>query len=120
MEKQNNGVITDKNFKSNKDELISNEKKQIDEMAKIIDDNHGFIVSSVETAKALYNAGYRKETQGEWLSAYEYALKLGNIDENRLEQLKQDKIWKFCSYCEQQVNGYRNYCPNCGAKMRGE
>ena len=34
--------------------------KQIDEMAKIIDDNHGFIVSSVETAEALYNAGYRK------------------------------------------------------------
>lgn len=32
----------------------------IDEMARIIDDNHGFIVSSVETAEALYNAGYRK------------------------------------------------------------
>ena len=35
-------------------------EKQIEEMAKIIDDNHGFIVSSVETAEALYNAGYRK------------------------------------------------------------
>lgn len=34
--------------------------KQINEMAKIIDDNHGFIVSSVETAQSLYNAGYRK------------------------------------------------------------
>lgn len=37
----------------------------IDEMARIIDDNHGFIVSSVETAEALYNAGYRKQ---EWIS----------------------------------------------------
>ena len=35
-------------------------EKQISEMARIIDDNHGFIVSSVETAEVLYNAGYRK------------------------------------------------------------
>ncbi len=39
------------------------EEKQIEEMARIIDDNHGFIVSSVETAKALYNAGYRKQSK---------------------------------------------------------
>lgn len=37
--------------------------KQIDEMAKIVDDNHGFIVSSVETAILLYNAGYRKSEE---------------------------------------------------------
>lgn len=37
-----------------------NKDKQIDEMARIIDDNHGFIVSSVETAEKLYTAGYRK------------------------------------------------------------
>ena len=36
-------------------------EKQIEEMARIIDDNHGFIVSSVETAEAIYNAGYRKQ-----------------------------------------------------------
>ena len=42
-------------------------EKQIDEMARIIDDNHGFIVSSVETAKALYNAGYRKQSEMEQL-----------------------------------------------------
>lgn len=38
-------------------------EKQINEMTKIIDDNHGFIVSSLETAKALYNAGYRKQNK---------------------------------------------------------
>ena len=37
--------------------------KQIDEMARIIDDNLGFIVSSVETAEALYNKGYRKASE---------------------------------------------------------
>ena len=37
--------------------------EQIDEMAKIIEDNHGFIVSSVETAEALYNIGYRKSSE---------------------------------------------------------
>ena len=42
-------------------QTMSRDKQtEIDEMAIIIDDNHGFIVSSVETAKALYNAGYRK------------------------------------------------------------
>lgn len=40
------------------------DKKMIEEMAKIIDNNHGFIVSSVETAQALYNAGYRKIPEG--------------------------------------------------------
>lgn len=43
-------------------------EKQIDEVAKIIDDNHGFIVSSTETAEALYNAGYHKQ---EWISVEE-------------------------------------------------
>ena len=55
-------------------------EEQIEEMARIIDDNHGFIVSSLETANALYNAGYRKRsegiannatTTGEWISAEE-------------------------------------------------
>jgi hypothetical protein len=50
-------------------------KEQIDEMAKIIDDNHGFLVSSVETAKSLYNAGYQKQ---EWISVEE---RLPNKDE---------------------------------------
>lgn len=57
---------------------------------------------------------------GEWLSAYEYALKIGVTDEERLEEAKKDKWWKFCNNCEQQVNGVRNYCPNCGADMRGK
>jgi hypothetical protein len=57
---------------------------------------------------------------GEWLSAYEYALKIGVTDEERLEEAKRDMWWKFCNNCEQQVKGVRNYCSNCGAKMDGK
>lgn len=56
---------------------------------------------------------------GQWLSAYEYALKIGVTDEDRLEEAKEDKWWKFCNDCEQQVKGFHNYCPNCGRKMNG-
>lgn len=45
------------------------EQNQINEMSRIIDNNHGFIVSSVEAAQALYNTDYRK--QSEWISIEE-------------------------------------------------
>ena len=57
---------------------------------------------------------------GAWMSAYEYALKIGCTDERRLEEAKADKRWKFCPFCEQQVKWDFNYCPECGAKMDGE
>ena len=57
---------------------------------------------------------------GYWLSAYEYALKLGETDPYRLSLAEHDKIWHFCSLCEQQVRFKRPYCPECGAKMDGE
>ena len=57
MEKQNNGVITDKNFKSNKIEPISN--MAIDIM------NTGLPLELAEAvAIDLYEKGYRKERQG--------------------------------------------------------
>lgn len=57
---------------------------------------------------------------GRWLSAYEYAIKLGETNPYRLGIAEHDKIWHFCSLCEQQVRFTRNYCPDCGAKMDGE
>ena len=57
---------------------------------------------------------------GYWLSAHEYAVKLGETNEIRLGNAKRDKIWHFCSLCEQQVRFKRNFCPECGAKMDGE
>ena len=57
---------------------------------------------------------------GEWLSAYQHAVKYGIDDEQVLARLKKDNIFKFCPYCDQSVKGYHNYCPNCGAKMDGK
>ena len=89
-------------------------EKQIEEMAKIIDDNHGFIVSSVETAEALYNAGYRKQSDGEWRDR-------GNA---KIENVKFPIVEcsechiTFCDLLNNHYSMYR-YCPYCGAKMKG-
>jgi hypothetical protein len=100
-------------------------EKQIEEMAKdLYRKSYAYDTrweeDCVELAEILYNAGYRKERQGEWMSAYDYALKLGITDEKRLADTKADKLWKFCNLCEQQVKGFQNYCPFCGAHMKGE
>jgi rubrerythrin len=85
------------------------ENEQINEMAVIIDDNHGFVVSSVNTAKSLYSKGYRKVERGNWNL-------IGNGNGRPIH-------WK-CSVCGYETldaaNGDTNFCPNCGADMRGE
>jgi hypothetical protein len=89
-------------------------EKQIEEMAKIIDDNHGFIVSSVETAEHLYNAGYRKKMQGEC----EYC---------KTGEEKCETCTEFYKNIDDRCSGYNDgkcikytpvkYCFNCGAYM---
>lgn len=64
-------------------------------------------------SEALYNAGYRKQKEGEWLVVYEY---------NDYRMCKEAKI--ACSVCghKPKYEGYlsdMNFCPNCGAHMRG-
>lgn len=94
--------------------------KQIEEMADIIaeiDDNgysyneDGYEVvgyaNSTKIASVLIYKGYRKERQGEW----KY---------NR-NSAPYEKLY-YCSLCAHGESDYGmdNYCPNCGAKMRGE
>ena len=88
-------------------------EKQIEEMAKVIDDiaHNAYIenyddavADSDKIAKALYNAGYRKQSEGEW---------------------KGNGYLKHCSECGNVVNFNNvsrwlyNFCPKCGAKMKG-
>lgn len=60
--------------------------------------------SKFDDAKALYNAGYRKQEEGEWLCIYL----------NKFEHLSKHK----CSECGFVNTTRYNYCPSCGAKMK--
>ena len=51
-------------------------------------------------AEWIYNAGYRKQSVGEWIQ-------IG---------LQNPK----CSLCRSYNYEKSNFCPNCGAKMKGE
>lgn len=90
-------------------------EKQIEEMAHVL---CGYAHSCDECASdyrcefllecgVLYNAGYRKQSEGEWKPIMQ---ELGYCD--TLE----------CSICGEIIDvsqGDYKYCPNCGAKMKG-
>jgi len=75
-------------------------EKQIDEMAKIIDDNHGFIVSSVETAEALYNAGYRKQSEVIRCKECEHSYQVGDVRICRNWNYHSTKDDVYCSFAK--------------------
>ncbi len=95
-------------------------KEQIEEMAKIICkptanrgncEKCGFKkqCSKFDDATDLYNAGYRKQKEGEWVFVEE-----------------EDFIYCICrcSSCGKEVffgedETLYDFCPNCGAKMKG-
>ena len=66
-----------------------------------------------EKAEALYNAGYRKQSEGEWETE----------TTNQVYDVKRT----YCSNCRKSaifdsfMGKYHltNFCPNCGAKMKG-
>ena len=89
-------------------------KEQIEELTKDLCDIEckgmkcnecdGYACEYRMLAEALYNAGYRKQKEGEWI---------GN------------GYLRNCSECGNVVNFNNvsswlyNFCPNCGAKMKG-
>ena len=97
-------------------------EKQIEEMERIIDEKGEFIISDSydafikvkmackTAAERLYNAGYRKQSEGEWIEASNkpYAA-----------------CGKKCSLCGARISyreyghGNHKYCHKCGAKMKG-
>ena len=101
-------------------------EKQIEEMARTICEptaNKGNCekcgfkkkCSKFDDATALYNAGYRKQIEGEWVDKRAGAY-------NRMQS--------WCSACGKhsgiggiESNRHKPFCPNCGAsmvKMKGE
>lgn len=127
---QTNEVITDKNIKSNNKQFNSN--KQIEEIKAlnlllkditvdaVLFNSDGEVIDVIavpavdlratnQLANILYNAGYRKERQGEWITdKYTEAI--------------------YCSVCnglapvdcEKERFFKSDYCPDCGARMKGE
>jgi hypothetical protein len=62
-------------------------------------------------AEALYNAGYRKQSEGEWIDKPTGAY---------------SRMQSWCSACGKhsgiggiESNRHKPYCPNCGARMSG-
>ena len=105
------------------------EQKQVEEMAEIIrnhcancqwenDETHE--CGTKCKMEAIYNADYRKVKQGEWVDVKKsHSTSLGG---------KGTSPYRMCTACKweypivtvgQHLKKY-NYCPNCGAKMKGE
>ena len=97
--------------------------KQIDEMRRIIDKakhdmwvgnthhNGDFTNHSKNIAEALYNAGYRKQSEGEWIA---HSLYVGcSYLSYRCSNCGESDPWQHTTA------GHAKYCPKCGAKMKG-
>ena len=90
-------------------------KEQIKEMAKVtmkhckIDNQCGsceYETCNECLAEALYNAGYRKQVDGEWI--------------DKATMIRTPSAINYtCSVCGCESARTTPYCPNCGAKMKG-
>lgn len=60
------------------------------------------------SAERLYNAGYRKQVKGEWVEI-----------EFTVHCEDDVGVCYRCSECEGYNDSEVNFCPNCGAKMKG-
>jgi hypothetical protein len=90
-----------------------------DELLKRLPDNLPYKASVKRALIQAPTADVVEVRHGYWLSAYEYSLKF-DISEERRNEVKNDRIWKFCCLCDQAAKWDYDYCPNCGAKMDGE
>lgn len=95
-------------------------EKQIEEMAVVLTDggcktcvgcshNNRFQCKPIYDAELLYNAGYRKQSEGEWVHSDKAQHWFGKDECNKCHYHTADRI----------DLSYFNFCPNCGAKMKG-
>lgn len=98
-----------------------NKEKQIEEMAKIFcgmkNGCNGCMWNKTycnerNYAEEIYNAGYRKQSEGEWRSEL--------VKRCDWKGKKHDHYQpNSCSLCHEAVLKRTPFCPNCGAKMKG-
>ena len=92
------------------------EKQAIEEMERFIYENTDLSIVDIakNIAEELYNEGYRKQSEGEWIAKKE------------MYRTPSAKNY-YCSICEKGAifdsfmgtSRITKYCPNCGAKMKG-
>ena len=100
-------------------------EKQIEEMAKVyyaammeasVSDVVNGKVSKYYATK-FYNAGYRKQSVGEWKQTKE---PLGWHDVDCVECSACGESWVLGDNLDYDlIEEYWHFCPNCGAKMKG-
>jgi len=111
-------VVTEKEKKMSKE-------KQIEEMARVlkfcrdtsIDECHTKIDCKHCVAEQLYDAGYRKQIEGEWLEEPFESMIPATFDEEGRLVIHQYIAYR-CSICGRNEHVKEPYC-NCGAKMKG-
>ena len=94
--------------KSNNSGDMSNKQiEEIDELEMVLyEANHKKSVLDYRwLATEAYNAGYRKQSEGEW------------IDND--DMYTADMLNYRCSICGNHEYTPRNFCSKCGAKMKG-
>ena len=67
-----------------------------------------------KVAERLYNAGYRKQSEGEWVERTKTTTNAKGMEARY--------TINFCSECGYEIGTIRyqhKFCPNCGAKMKG-
>ena len=127
--KSNNFEVKSNNLPSTltNEENVSVKGKQVEEMANDLYENRPYrelwLEDAQDIAEVLYKAGYRKQSEGEWLvSAWD------NEKQEFIEipYIKHEHTGAYCSLCRTDalLDGAEfgvasNYCPHCGAKMKG-
>ena len=121
--KGKNGMIEENNMEGmywhhGEEYYVGEKEKQIEEMANIVWRspvcNH--FVSYTDCsfmAEAIYNEGYRKQSEGEWIKK-----------EKMYGKVSSEAV---CSNCGRDVVyqvidnkwAFENFCPHCGLKMKG-
>lgn len=92
-------------------------EKQIEEMMNFLYNPHLIPIygDCEDVVNALYDAGYRKQSEGEWL-----LIKVPTgVEAFGIREVQAYPKCSICGYMGDVSEWHFKYCPNCGAHMRG-